>query len=358
MQSKIFILSGQSGVGKNTIFKLLEKDLVDFHRVITCTTRSPRPGEIDGHDYYFLTDREFKKDIEDGKFLEYAHVHNFIYGTPMSEIKKAEELNQHIFLTIDVQGATKLKEEMPEVITIFLKFPEGNIDQLVRNRIGHDSKRNLSEAEIGRRIESAKDEAQYIKFYDYKVENVEGDPQFAVGKIEQIIKENISNIRIVEAETQDIPEMCAIHKQIWLATYTGDSCGLSEADILSKDFDSPAKINKWQSSLDDENYKLWLAKDGTKIVGFCGAKKGEHENDFSVVYILPNYQRKGIGQAFATKVFAWLGTEKPIQIELANCNKPALNFYEKLGFKDPKVAEPLILNNGKQIEIIKLTKRS
>ena len=247
---------------------------------------------------------------------------------------------------------------MPEVITIFLKFPEGDIDQLVRDRIGHDSKRNLPEAEIIRRIESAKDEAQYIKFYDYTVENVEGDPQVAVRKIEQIIKDNISSIRIAEAQARDIPEMCAIHKQIWLATYAGEACGLSEADILSKDFDSPVKINKWQNSLDDENYKLWLAKDGTKIVGFCGAKKGERENDFSVVYILPDYQRKGIGQAFAQKVFDWLGTEKPIQIELASCNKPALNFYEKLGFTNQKVTEPLILNSGKQIEIIKLTKRS
>lgn len=358
MQSKIFILSGQSGVGKNTIFKLLEKDLVDFHRVITCTTRTLRPGEVDGQDYYFLTDDEFKMGIEAGKFLEYAHVHNFLYGTPMSEIKKAEELNQHIFLTIDVQGATKLKKEMPEVITIFLKFPDGDIDQLVRNRIGHDSKRNLSESEIIRRIESAQDEAQYIKLYDYAVENVEGSPEIAVGEIERIIKENIINIKIVEAEALDIPEMCAIHKQIWLATYAGDACGLSESDILSKDFDSPMKINKWQSSLDDENYKLWLAKDNDKIVGFAGAKKGEHENDFSVVYILPEYQRKGIGQTFARKVFAWLGTEKPIQIELANCNKSALKFYEKLGFTNPKITEPLILKSGKQIEIIKLTNRS
>jgi guanylate kinase len=358
MQSKIFILSGQSGVGKNTIFKLLEKDLVDFHRVITCTTRPPRAGEVDGHDYYFLTDEEFKKDIEDGKFLEYAHVHNFIYGTPMSEIKKAEELNLHIFLTIDVQGATKLKNEMPEVITIFLKFPDGDIDRLVRNRIGHDSKRNLSEDEILRRIESAKDEAPYIKLYDYAVENVEGNPRIAVSKIEQIIKDNISNIRIVEAKAADIPEMCAIHKQIWLTTYAGDACGLSEADVLSKDFDSPIKINKWQSSLDDDNYKLWLAKDDRKIVGFCGAKKGEHENDFSVVYILPEYQRKGIGQAFAQKVFNWLGFEKPIMIELASCNKPALQFYEKLGFTDPQIVEPLILNSGKQIEIIKMIKRN
>ncbi|MEI6040119.1 MAG: GNAT family N-acetyltransferase [Candidatus Berkelbacteria bacterium] len=358
MHSKIFILSGQSGVGKNTIFKLLEKDLVDFHRVVTCTTRTPRAGEIDGHDYYFLTEGEFKKDIEDGKFLEYAHVHNFIYGTPMSEIKKAETLNQHIFLTIDVQGATKLKKEMPEVITIFLKFPEGDIDQLVRNRIGHDSKRNLPETEIVRRIESAKAEAQYIKFYDYTVENVEGDPQVAVGKIEQIIKDNISSIKIVEAQAQDIPEICSVHKIVWLSTYTGEDYGLNESDILSKDFDSPIKINKWRSTLEDENYKLWLAKDGTKIVGFGGAKKGEHENDFSVIYILPEYQRKGIGQAFANKVFAWLGIDKPIQVELISCNKQALVFYEKLGFTDPRITEPLMFNNGKKVELIKMTKRS
>lgn len=191
MQTKIFILSGQSGVGKNTIFKMLEKDLVNFHRVVTCTTRGPRAGEIDGHDYYFLTDEEFKQGIKDGKFLEYAHVHDFLYGTPISEIEKAKSLNKHIFLTIDVQGATELKKRMPEVITMFLKFGDGNLDELVRHRIaGTNSRRNLPEEDILRRIESAKFELTFIKNYDYAIENVEGHPEIAVKEIERIIESN------------------------------------------------------------------------------------------------------------------------------------------------------------------------
>ena len=185
--NKIFILSGQSGVGKNTIFQLLEKGLSDFYRVITCTTRKPRPGEADGKDYFFLTDREFKNRIAEGRFLEYAHVHDWLYGTPLSEIEKAEKLGKNIFLTIDVQGATKLKREKPEVVTIFLKFAGDNLEQLVRDRIGRDSARNLSEDEIESRIVSAQKEAEYIKYYDYVVDNPEGHPEVAVQEIQEII---------------------------------------------------------------------------------------------------------------------------------------------------------------------------
>jgi len=189
--SKIFILSGHSGVGKNTIFRLLERDLSDFFRVVTCTTRKPRPGEVDGKDYFFLTDQEFKDRIAENRFLEYAHVHDWFYGTPLDEIEKAEKLGKNILLTIDVQGATKIKRERPETIIIFLKYAGDNLEQLIRDRIGRESARDLSEDEVKRRIVSAKKEAEYVKYYDFVVENPEGHPEAAVEEIEGIIESKL-----------------------------------------------------------------------------------------------------------------------------------------------------------------------
>ena len=163
--------------------------------------------------------------------------------------------------------------------------------------------------------------------------------------------------KIVQAKKSDIPDMCQVHKTVWLNTYATDSFGLSPSDILTKDFDSLAKIQKWQNLLEDYNYKLWLAKVDHQIVGFCGARRGDHENDFSVVYILPEFQRRGIGQKFAQKVLAWFGTEKPVKVEVASKNLTAIDFYHKLGFTDIQSGDPVLLTNGKKIDITKMYKQ-
>lgn len=149
--------------------------------------------------------------------------------------------------------------------------------------------------------------------------------------------------------------MCEVHKVSWLATYTAEIYGLNEKEILAKDFDSPQKINKWKTSVQSDTYRIWIAKDGEKIVGFAGGRKGDNENDFSVVYILPEYQRMGIGKRFAQEILKWFGKEKDIVVEVAAKNSQAINFYQKIGFGDLQKSEAIILPFGSKIETIKLT---
>lgn len=355
MQNKIFVISGSSGVGKDYIINQTLKSFSNFKKAISYTDRDKRADDKPDA-YHFISKEEFDKLIKSGEIFEWEFARDKRrYGSSKIEVIGFLESGENQIKIVGPKMFHNFKNLFGDkVVGIYLDYE--NID-LMKNRI-RSTRPDMTEQDLEVRFNQAKQDIAFKKYYDYIVINPEGHPEIAVSKVEEIIKDNISNIDITEAKPDDIAEMCSVHKTAWLSTYAGDNCGLSENDVLSKDFDSPIKIKKWQDSLDDDNYKLWLAKDKEKIVGFAGAKKGEHENDFSVVYILPEYQRKGIGQAFAAKVFTWLGSEKPIKIELASCNKQAMNFYEKLGFTDPKTIEPLILNNGKKVEIIKMTKRS
>lgn len=191
-KGKLFILSGQSGVGKNTIMQAIIKNNPNFHRAVTFTTRKPRIGEVNGMDHFFTDDNTFEKMIINNEFLEYAKVHNLYYGTPKKQIVDALENGKNVIMEIDVQGAQQVKEKMPEMISIFIQYEPGEIDQLIRKRIANDPHRkNLNEDEIQQRIISAKEEAEYIKYYDYTVTNPEGHPEKAIGEVEKIIMENI-----------------------------------------------------------------------------------------------------------------------------------------------------------------------
>jgi len=187
-QGKLFILSGQSGVGKNTILKEVIKNHTDFHRAVTCTTRGCREGEIDGKDHFFINEDEFDKKIKDGYFLECAKVHHWHYGTPLKQVTDALESGQNVFMEIDVQGVAQIKEKMPETISIFIKFEDGKVEELIRKRILNDpSRKNVTEDEILKRIESARKEEKYIKDYDFTVTNPEGHPEQAIAEIAKII---------------------------------------------------------------------------------------------------------------------------------------------------------------------------
>lgn len=163
----------------------------------------------------------------------------------------------------------------------------------------------------------------------------------------------LKDFKICTIKKSEIPKMCAIHKRVWLNTYDTPQYNLDQTDILSKDFDSPIKINKWKATLESDSYKIWVAKINQEIVGFCGGRKGDSENDFSIIYILPEYQHLGIGRSFAEKILAWL-KDKPITVEVAQKNSQAIKFYKKLGFQDFGFAEPTILKSGKRIKIKKM----
>lgn len=188
-KGKLFILSGQSGVGKNTIMKEVIKNHPNFHRAVTCTTREPRSNEVDGKDHIFLSDDDFQNKINENYFLECAKVHNWHYGTPLKQITDAIESGKNVLMEIDVQGVEQIKEKMPEAVTIFIQFEKGRLEELIRHRIENDiTRKNVTEAEIQKRIESAKKEAEYIKYYDFTVTNPEGHPEKGIEAVEKIIK--------------------------------------------------------------------------------------------------------------------------------------------------------------------------
>ncbi len=193
MKGKLFILSGQSGVGKNTILKAVLAKHPEFHRSVTCTTREQRPEEIPGEDHYFVYPEKFQEMIEKDEFLEYAQVHGEMYGTPKEQINNAINSGKNVLMEIDVKGARQIRKIMPDTILIFIKYEGDNIEQAIRNRIKNDPARGeVSEEEIQTRIATAKKEAEYEKFYDYSVVNPEGHPEQAIAEVEKIINDNLN----------------------------------------------------------------------------------------------------------------------------------------------------------------------
>lgn len=190
-KGKLFIISGQSGVGKNTILKEIVAKHPEFHRVITFTTRDQRPNEIPNEDHYFVYRDKFEEMIKNNEFIEHAEVHSEMYGTPKEQIEEALNNGKNAIMEIDVQGAKQVKEKMPEARLIFIKYDEADLESAIRRRIQNDPERGETpEEEIERRIKTARKEIEYEKYYDFSVINPEGHPEKAIDEIEKIIKQN------------------------------------------------------------------------------------------------------------------------------------------------------------------------
>lgn len=187
-KGKLFVISGQSGVGKNTILKQILASHPEFHRVVTFTTRDPRPNEIPGEDHFFVYSEKFQEMIQSNEFIEYAEVHDEMYGTPKEQVEKVLGSGRNAIMEIDVQGTMQVKKIVPEAILIFIKYEDEDLEKSIRRRIENDKERGeTTEEEIKCRIESAKKEAEYEKYYDYMIVNPEGNPEAAVKEIEKLI---------------------------------------------------------------------------------------------------------------------------------------------------------------------------
>lgn len=183
MKGHLFILSGPSGVGKNAVEKLLRKQLPDLHRLVTTTTRPRRSNEQDGVDYNFVTKHHFQEMIDAGAFLEWAVVHDHLYGSPKQAAHDVLEKGKNILLIIDVQGAINIKQTMPEAQLIFLE-PE-SLEQ-IRQRIAN--RPNIDEAELEIRLKSAEKELALRDYYDYSVLNKEGKLRVTAEEVAKIIR--------------------------------------------------------------------------------------------------------------------------------------------------------------------------
>lgn len=164
-QGICFVLSGPSGIGKDTVLRHLSKDF-PINKVVTATTRSPRENETDGVDYDFLTKEDFQQKIRENYFLEYAEFSGNFYGTPKKNVEKLLNEGKNALLKIEVQGAVNVKKLLPEALLIFLAPPSIS---LLEERLRH---RNTdSEEDIQKRLKTAEKELEYIKYYDYLLIN-------------------------------------------------------------------------------------------------------------------------------------------------------------------------------------------
>ncbi|MDO5649245.1 MAG: guanylate kinase [Gallicola sp.] len=190
----LLVLSGPSGVGKGTVCEALMKHRKDIKYSISATTRKKRPLEINGENYYFMSQEEFKESIEKKEFLEYAQVHGNYYGTPRKFVTESIDGGDIVILEIDVQGALQVKENCPEAVYIFLLPPDL---QELRNRI--EKRSTEDEDTINLRMNNAQTELTFIDKYDYAVIN--DDVEKTVRKIECIIeaeKLKVTSIQGVE----------------------------------------------------------------------------------------------------------------------------------------------------------------
>ena len=185
----LIVLSGPSGVGKGTVrAAIFSKGEQKFVYSISATTRQPRTGETDGVDYFFKTREEFEQMIQNKQLLEYAEYVGNYYGTPLEYVENTLEQGKDVFLEIDVQGAIQVRELMPDGVFIFLTPPDLNeLESRIVNR-GTDS-----DEVIEKRMKTAREELELMKYYDYSVVNDTVDN--AVQKIEAIIQ--TEHLRIV-----------------------------------------------------------------------------------------------------------------------------------------------------------------
>ena len=187
MNKKLFVISGCSGVGKGTVLKeFMARNSDDFMLSVSCTTRKPRVGEVDGVNYFFLTHEEFEKAVQEDKFLEHGQFAGNFYGTKKKFIKQKFEEGLNIILEIETQGALQVKSKMPEAVLIFIAPPGQGVDELEKRLRGRNTE---DEETIQRRLAEAKVELERAKQYDYVVVN--DDLERAINEVEEITRREL-----------------------------------------------------------------------------------------------------------------------------------------------------------------------
>lgn len=161
----VFIISAPAGTGKTTLAQMLHKEFSRVVSSVSYTTRPPRPNEVEGKDYHFVTSDVFEKKIKEGEFLEYAKVFDHYYGTSKKVIEAEQKKGKHVVLVIDTQGAMQLKGKI-DAIFIFVSPP--NVEEL-RKRL--QKRQSDSPESIEKRLSWAKQEMALAPRYDYHIVN-------------------------------------------------------------------------------------------------------------------------------------------------------------------------------------------
>ena len=179
----LFVISGPAGSGKGTVIKLLRELIPSLGLSVSATTRAPRPGEVEGVNYYYKTKDEFERMLRDGEIVEHTVYMDNYYGTPAAEIKRCLEGGIDLILEIEVEGAEQIKRLFPEAASIMLIPPTfALLESRLRGR-GTET-----EEVIVRRLSRAHAEVEKIGEYDYAVVNYEGEADKCAAEVAAIVR--------------------------------------------------------------------------------------------------------------------------------------------------------------------------
>ena len=178
----VFVLSGPSGAGKDSVLNHLKSHLPALEHIITATTRRCRPGEQDGMHYRFLPVADFHAMIDRHELLEYANVYGNWYGVPNNPLREALAAGKDTIIKVDVQGAMSIREVLPDSVLLFLMPPcrEDLVTRLQRRN-------TEAEADLERRLQTAGEEMEKLPFFDYAIVNADGQIEKVVSEIVAII---------------------------------------------------------------------------------------------------------------------------------------------------------------------------
>ena len=179
----VVVITGPSGVGKDSILREMRAQGGAFHFVVTATDREMRPGEVEGEDYIFVSTAEFERMIRENELLEHACVYNQYKGVPKSQVRQGLAAGKDVLLRVDVQGAETLCHRLPGIVAVFLAPPSMEaLAQRLRGR-GTDT-----EKQIETRLKTAREEIALIEDFDYVVVNRQGKQSQAAREILSIIE--------------------------------------------------------------------------------------------------------------------------------------------------------------------------
>ena len=168
--TRVVVLSGPSAVGKSSVVRCLRERIPDLHFSVSATTRSPRPGEVDGVDYAFVTPDRFQQLIDDGELLEWADIHGGLHrsGTPARPVREAARAGRPVLIEVDLAGAQAVKKAMPEAVSVFLAPPSW--DAVESRLVGRGTE---TPEVMARRLDTARAELAAKDSFDTVVVNAE-----------------------------------------------------------------------------------------------------------------------------------------------------------------------------------------
>ena len=202
----LVVVSGLSGAGKGTVMKRLLEKYKDYALSVSATTRNPREGEVDGREYFFRTKEEFEKLIEEDALIEYAQYVGNYYGTPRSYVEEQLSQGKNVILEIEIQGAMKVKEKIPEALLVFVTPP--TVEELKKRLVGRGTE---TEDVIADRLARAAEEAEGMGEYDYILVN--DDLEECVENLHQIIRsEHARTVRNTEF-VEEIKQQALVFKK-------------------------------------------------------------------------------------------------------------------------------------------------